>query len=125
MNAWPPPDDAYGCIRLYINGEHVGGGKRAWSGGGWDAPPAGEVWTWRWDGEVPDVDHIAAWPFDEAPGELRALSRHGGDEDWLALVPARLAEMWIPWLEHGPFGVCDISKHTLPDGRVVFIGAHA
>lgn len=72
--------------------------------------------------------HIRVWQFEDAPEELRSLSRHGGDEDWLALVPPALSDAWIPWLESGRgFGVCDVSRHEHPElpGFVVFIGAHA
>lgn len=69
---------------------------------------------------------IKVWRFRDAPDELRALSPHGGDEDWLALVPPSLVDVWIPWLsDSGPFGVCDISKKLLPDGNTLYIGAHA
>lgn len=68
---------------------------------------------------------IMVWKFHDAPKELQSLSNHGGDEDWLALVPPYLAGAWIPWIDGGSFGVCDVSEHELPDGSVVFIGAHA
>ena len=68
---------------------------------------------------------ILVWQFRDAPKELQLLSTHGGDEDWLAVVPPHLSEAYIPWLEYGPFGCCDITRHELPDGRVVYIGAHA
>lgn len=70
--------------------------------------------------------HIHVWPFYDAPKALRDLSPHGGDEDWLALVPRKMSEeMWIGWLDTGtPFGVCDVSTHEVAEG-VVYIGAHA
>jgi hypothetical protein len=69
---------------------------------------------------------ISVWQWEDAPAEFRALSEHGGDEDWVALVPSELADVWIGWLESGTtFGVCHVSKHPLPDGRVIHIGAHA
>lgn len=68
---------------------------------------------------------IKVWPFDAAPEELKKHSRHGGDEDWLALVPPALRLKDIPWLEYGGFGPCHIQRDDLPDGSVVFIGAHA
>jgi hypothetical protein len=69
---------------------------------------------------------ITVWRFEDAPPEFRGLSGHGGDEDWLALVPAALADDYIGWLDSGSaFGRCDTSEHKLPDGSVVYIGAHA
>lgn len=68
---------------------------------------------------------IQVWAFDDAPGELQKLSGHGGDEDWLALVPKAYVGRWIPWLEEGPFGSCSVSIHELPDGSTVHIGAHS
>ncbi len=68
---------------------------------------------------------ITVWPFQEAPQEYRDLSPHGGDEDWLALLPAGYKDKTPIWLEIGPFGACDTSMHELPDGRIIAIGAHA
>lgn len=69
---------------------------------------------------------ILVWPFEDAPKEYQDLSPHGGDEDWIALVPARLVDSYIGWLESGSsFGCCDVSKHPLPNGDVAHIGAHA
>lgn len=77
------------------------------------------------DGGV-GVEAIRVWRFDDAPAEWQALSEHGGDEDWLAHVPAALAGEWPAWMESGTaFGWCDVSDHPLPDGSVVRIGAHA
>jgi len=67
---------------------------------------------------------ILVWKFYDAPGELRALSRHGGDEDYIGLVPDEVGQP--PWMESGTaFGCCDVSEHRYEDGRLVFIGAHA
>ena len=71
-----------------------------------------------------DDKMIRVWPFYEAPEELQALSEHGGDEDWLALVPPTLISEWLPWLEGRNFGN-DVTFHQLPDGSRVFISAHA
>lgn len=80
---------------------------------------------------------IRVWRFYEAPSHLRALSQHGGDEDWLAHVPKHFAEVdigppgtrphpYIGWLQSStPFGVCDVTEHDMPDGSKVYIGAHA
>ena len=67
---------------------------------------------------------IRVWPFYEAPEELQALSEHGGDEDWLALVPVSFGDTWLPWLEGRQFGK-DVTEHLRPDGSRVFISAHS
>ncbi len=71
------------------------------------------------------MNPIRVWRFEDAPEEFRRLSRCGGDEDWVAHVPAYLVESWIPWLEGSGFGVCAVEAHRLADGSEVHIGAHA
>jgi hypothetical protein len=75
----------------------------------------------------PDDDKaIRVWHFSDAPAELRALSRHGGDEDWLAVLPPCYGGVAPMWMEEGTqYGCCSVSEHKLPDGRTVVIGAHA
>jgi hypothetical protein len=69
---------------------------------------------------------IQVWKWTQAPKEYRALSMHGGDEDWVALVPQELIQESIGWMEEGTsFGCCSVSEHPLPSGDVVRIGAHA
>jgi hypothetical protein len=37
------------------------------------------------------------------------LSTHGGDEDWLAIIPHQMTNKYISWMGEGtPFGICDI-----------------
>ena len=76
------------------------------------------------DTEEPAEQLIRVLPFEAAPKALQELSKHGGDEDWLAVVPETLRDAYIPWLGSN-FGCCDVSKHPLPDGSVVYIGTHA
>jgi hypothetical protein len=59
------------------------------------------------------AEPITVWRFYEAPEELRNLSPHGGDEDWLAEIPQ---QMETPtWIEAGSaFGACDVSEHEHP-----------
>lgn len=68
---------------------------------------------------------ILVWPWDDAPESLKALSTHGGDEDWVAHVPPHFANMYISWIHSSAFGCCDVSMHEIADGSIVFIGAHA
>lgn len=88
-----------------------------------------KYFRWRFVGPlVPSKEvqgkSIMVWPFYDAPGELRCLSEHGGDEDWVALVPK---DMDRPsWMEsEGLFGCAGVSEHCYEDGRTVHIGAHA
>ena len=67
---------------------------------------------------------IRVWHWDDAPDNLKALSPHGGDEDWVALVPPNYKHEYIGWLESDAFGCCDTSKHETELGTV-YIGAHA
>jgi hypothetical protein len=70
---------------------------------------------------------IKVWRFNEAPAEYRELSCNGGDEDWVALVPAGFTyPEHVIWLEPGSaFGCCDVERHAMPDGSFVYIGCHA
>jgi hypothetical protein len=73
------------------------------------------------------MEPIKVWVFEDAPAELQALSNHGGDEDWLVLVPKDSADKideWTGWIMR--LDTCDEpSKHVLENGDVVYIGAHA
>lgn len=80
--------------------------------------------------EGEDIERrISVWRFHDAPAELQELSPHGGDEDWLAEVPAVVHQShYLGWMESGTaFGVCQVSEHGHPSkpGWRVFIGAHS
>lgn len=67
---------------------------------------------------------MLVWQFDDAPERFRALSPHGGDEDWVALIPPDYD--CVPWAENGTaFGCCRVSVHDVGHGWTVRIGAHA
>jgi len=68
---------------------------------------------------------IMVWRFHDAPEQFRKLSTHGGDEDWLALVPKELAGQYIHWLEEPAFGCCEVTEYKLEGGCIVRIGAHS
>jgi hypothetical protein len=86
--------------------------------------PAGPTITYIKNNPM-DVKLIKVWAFYDAPKELQALSPHGGDEDWLALVPPNYPSGYISWLQSGSsFGCCDVSVHVTDLGTV-YIGAHA
>ena len=70
---------------------------------------------------------LLVWRFDDAPLELRCLSDHGGDEDWLLYIPPGNDDR-PAWAEDGcysQFGCCSVSEHALSNGARVRIGAHA
>lgn len=71
-------------------------------------------------------EHIKVWRFYDAPRRLQELSTSGGDEDWLALVPASYPHH-IAWLEeyNNGFGICDTEHVPLDDGRAIYIGSHS
>lgn len=66
---------------------------------------------------------IKVWRFEDAPKAYSQLSPHGGDEDWVALVPEDMSRPL--WMDSGTsFGCCDVSEHKVSLGTV-YIGAHA
>jgi hypothetical protein len=68
---------------------------------------------------------VKVWRFEESPKEYQALSKNGGDEDWVAFIPDEMKYYWVPWLEHGtPFGCCCVDEFKV-DGGMVKIGSHA
>lgn len=75
---------------------------------------------------VEEVVPVRVWPWSGAPAEYRSLSEHGGDEDWVAFIPAESAHLWFGWMEEGTaFGCCSVSEHVFANGSIVRIGAHA
>lgn len=72
-------------------------------------------------------NHIRVWRFKDAPDELRWLSKNGGDEDWLALIPPKLKNEYIGWLEGESFGCCSVADYTHPElpEYTIKIGSHA
>lgn len=70
-------------------------------------------------------DAITVWEWRSAPVALRDLSLHGGDEDYVALIPPGVDPdpRWA-W-EGGNFGVCRVQRELLRSGHTVLIGAHA
>lgn len=86
-------------------------------------------WVWLGPG-IPTAEAQAAafllWAWDSAPGELRALSEHGGDEDVVCLCPPSCASHEdIPWWVERVHWDDRPSTGNLPDGRLVIIWAHA
>lgn len=76
--------------------------------------------------DTEEFPSIVVYEFHKAPKELRELSNNGGDEDWIAVVPAALKSKWIPWLETGSaFGCCQVYEYPLASGDEVRIGCHA
>jgi hypothetical protein len=84
-------------------------------------------------GNTPDAGmNIQIFRFHTAPPELQALSPHGGDEDWIAIVPTAWREKYhLAFLDPGFasewFGCSGVSEHTHASypNCLIFIGAHA
>ena len=68
---------------------------------------------------------IKIWRWEDAPQKYKELSKHGGDEDWVAFVPKKINIDFITWMDEGTgFAPCDYSDH-LVKGGIVRIGVHA
>lgn len=76
------------------------------------------------DEDVRVLPVMQVWRFDDAPEELRRLSRHGGDEDWVVMVPAGYEPVTAMNLVER-LTVSDSEVHIQPDGSAVYITAHA
>jgi len=69
---------------------------------------------------------IRIWRFDDAPKEYRDMSRNGGDEDWVAVVPSNYVNEYLGFLAEGTsFGCCAVDEFMLDDGSKLLIGSHA
>jgi hypothetical protein len=66
---------------------------------------------------------ILVWSWDDAPMELKRHVSHGGDEDWVALVPKDYGT--VSWIDYNGNSFGDTRFFKLPDGRTVYSGAHA
>lgn len=143
---WPPPPGASGnCFGVregaatpMLSLFHFSGGRSSEWGfvtatyktHGRQEVDTGAFDGWCWCGPgVPGVEAQSGafllWPWDGAPGELRALSAHGGDEDLVCLCPPGCSYEDVPsWLERVHWDP-DPTTTRLPDGRLVIIWAHA
>ena len=67
---------------------------------------------------------IYVWSFYDAPAFLQRMSEHGGDEDWIVVMPSGHSALeWCHWLNCMSHGE-EPSRYDLPCGAVVFIAAH-
>lgn len=69
---------------------------------------------------------IKIWRFRDAPEEYRELSEHGGDEDFVMLVPSALVDEFLidRVVDLGLLGCSSTDKYERLEGHV-FIGAHS
>jgi hypothetical protein len=76
---------------------------------------------------VATPEPIKIWAFQDGPEHLRNMSEHGGDEDWIALVPSNYREVEYTKLNlldrFVRWGVDAVEVHTTPEGDV-YISAH-
>lgn len=74
-----------------------------------------------------DANAITVWRFEDAPADLRELSTHGGDEDWIALVPKAYTRRYMLfWLDRISTTLDpQIVEHPSLAEYEVWIGAHA
>ena len=72
------------------------------------------------------VKSIKIWRFDDAPKKYRDMSRSGGDEDWVAIIPPNYVNEYFGFLQEGTsFGCCTVDEFILNDGSKLLIGSHA
>lgn len=103
--------------------EDEDGGWREWGDAGWAVPPLPVMSVPLALSGGPNMICVFKW--EHAPQALKDLSQHGGDEDWVAFLPANLLGEYIPWMRRGGFGICSVSTIWFEDGSRVCIGAHA
>ena len=81
-----------------------------------------------WRDQVP-ITGMVIWAFEEAPEELRAMSEHGGDENYIAVrrkgntLECPIFD-WGGQFQGGWFGSCSITAHDTAEFEIR-IGAHA
>lgn len=79
--------------------------------------------------KIPLKIPIMVWEFNDAPKEIREMSRNGGDEDWIAYTPLHYIDSLIidiPDLierHNGSFGDIDTQKYL--DEGIIQIKSHA
>jgi hypothetical protein len=74
------------------------------------------------DWTIGDADRcIRVYPFGAAPKELRGLSRYGGDEEWVIVVPLPLVGSAVEDAVVRILAVSEAQREVMPDGRHVWI----
>ena len=76
---------------------------------------------------------VRLWNFENAPDELKYLSDHGGDEDWIALVPASMKDKYYSLIECSDYERSgNLSRKELTnddieglEGYILYIGSHS
>lgn len=74
-------------------------------------------------GVAVDMGGLAMWRFEQAPPLLAALSQHGGDEDWVVLIPPDFGELPF-WMSEGTSFASSVDIYDLPEGWQLLISAH-
>lgn len=70
-----------------------------------------------------EVQGMVFWRFEQAPPLLAALSQHGGDEDWVVLIPPDFGELPF-WMSEGTSFASSVDIYDLPEGWQLLISAH-
>lgn len=127
---WLAPHGVKNCPRsmavaqyMPVADEDEDGVWREWGDASWAIPPLPVLSVPLASLGNPNIICVFKW--DHAPQALKDLSRHGGDEDWVAFLPANLSGEDIPWIRRGGFGSCSVDTIWFEDGSRVCIGAHA
>lgn len=68
-------------------------------------------------------DHIKIWDSRTVPLEIRRYIATLDDADWVAVVPPRYEDCYIPFLSNDSFGCCNIIRCVM--GRcIIYVGYH-
>ena len=65
---------------------------------------------------------VQIWKVDEAPQSLRSLNTGQSNPEWIALVPGELSEINLNDLIVANVGAANVSRYTMKNGDVVYIG---
>lgn len=72
------------------------------------------------------IKPILIWTFEDAPKTYQDMSKNGGDEDYIALIPPNYKHEYLGFLESGTaFGCSGVEELKLENGYTLLIGSHA
>lgn len=74
------------------------------------------------------IDPVQIWPFERIPQWVRDIIGelpNGGDEDWVAVLPAHYRGELPKFLDIPPFKISHNEIFKLHDGSLILVGCHS